>query len=84
MLRKMPLELALSTLERFLRAKQYLGEEELIVIVGKGHGSPGGKPVLAPAVQEWLDSHPRLVAGTETAPAHEGGTGAILVRLRPI
>ena len=83
MLRKMPLELALNRLESFLRAKRALGTEELIVIVGKGRGSPDGIPVLAPAVRQWLKEHPRLVAGFEDAPSHEGGTGALLVRLRP-
>jgi len=83
MLRKLPLELALETLERFLVAKRRLGEEELIVIVGKGHGSPGGVPVLGPEVRRWLDEHPRLVASWEEAPLREGGSGALLVRLEP-
>ncbi len=83
MLRKMPLELALARLESFLHAKRALGTEELIVIVGKGRSSPDGIPILAPAVRQWLGEHPQLVAGFEDAPSHEGGTGALLVRLRP-
>ncbi len=83
MLRKMPLDLALSRLHGFLVAKQALGTEELIVVVGKGRGSPDGIPVLAPAVRAWLAEHPALVAGFEEAPPREGGTGALLVRLRP-
>ncbi len=84
MLRKMPLEQALETLGRFLQARRRLGDEELIVVVGKGHHSPGGRPILAPAVRDWLDAHPELVAGYEEAPAHEGGAGALLVRLQPL
>ncbi len=83
MLRKMPLDLALSRLHGFLIAKQALGTQELIVVVGKGRGSPDGIPVLAPAVRGWLEEHPELVAGFEEAPLREGGAGALLVRLRP-
>jgi DNA-nicking Smr family endonuclease len=83
MLRKMPLELALSRLQTFLSAKRALGTRELIVVVGKGHGSPEGKPILGPAVREWLARNPDLIEAYEEAPAREGGAGAILVRLRP-
>jgi DNA-nicking Smr family endonuclease len=84
MLRKMPLELALDRLHGFLIAKQALGTEELIVVVGKGRGSPDGIPVLAPAVRDWLKEHSELVASFEEAPLREGGAGALLVRLRPL
>ncbi len=83
MLRKMPLDLALETLERFLRAWAHQGVKEVVVVVGKGHGSPGGLAVLAPAVRDWLEQHSDQVAGYEDAPTRDGGSGAILVRLRP-
>jgi len=83
MLRKLPLELALDRLERFVQLWRHQGVAEVIVVVGKGHGSPGGEPVLAPAVREWLDRHPQQIGSHEEAPAREGGSGAILVRLRP-
>ena len=41
------------------------GETEVVVVHGKGSNSPGGVPVLKPAVQRWCDDHPDLVAGLE-------------------
>jgi len=83
MLRKMPLELAMDSLERFVRTWRHQGVSEVIVVVGKGLGSAGGEPVIAPAVRSWLTEHPQLIARYEEAPAREGGSGAILVYLLP-
>jgi DNA-nicking Smr family endonuclease len=83
MLRGLDRDGALATLERFLAAKRRQGVLEIVVVVGRGRRSPGQRPVVAPAVRDWLEAHPAVVAGYEEAPAREGGAGALLVRLRP-
>lgn len=51
------------------------------VIHGKGFSSPGMRPVLKPQVRHWLRQDDRVLAYT-TAPAHDGGGGALYVLLR--
>ncbi len=51
------------------------------VIHGKGLRSPGGEPVLKGKVRRWLAHWDDVLAYVE-APAHDGGSGAVLVLLR--
>jgi DNA-nicking Smr family endonuclease len=81
-LRKLGVEEALARLETQLRAYQRQGRRELLVIHGRGHGSPGQIAVLAPAVRSWCDEHPALVVSWREAPPRWGGAGAIVVTVR--
>ena len=69
-------------LENFLRARQIRGDRFVSVIHGKGYSSPGGQPVLARRVPEWLASwKPELVAAWGEARREDGGSGALYVVL---
>jgi DNA-nicking Smr family endonuclease len=81
MLRRLHLELAMDRLEHFVKVHHRRGTQELLVIAGRGRNSPGGEPVLAPAVREWCDKRPDLVADVMEAPHDAGGRGAMVVRL---
>jgi DNA-nicking Smr family endonuclease len=81
MLRRLRLEVALSRLEHFVRVYHRRGSLELLVIAGRGRNSPGGEPVLGPAVRAWCESRPDLVAKVSEAPPEAGGAGAMVVRL---
>lgn len=68
---------------RFLRQSHEAGKRWLLVIVGKGLHSPGGKSTLRDHVIHTL-SHgtaARYVLAFRTAPRRHGGTGALTVRL---
>jgi len=82
MLRKLALVEALDRLAAQLGAHARAGTVEVLVIHGRGANSPGGVPVLGPAVRQWCDEHPGLVARWREAPARWGGPGAIVVELR--
>jgi hypothetical protein len=82
MLRKLPLVEALDRLAAQLGAHARAGADEVLVVHGRGTNSPGGVPVLGPAVRQWCDEHPGTVAGWREAPARWGGPGAIVVSLR--
>jgi DNA-nicking Smr family endonuclease len=82
MLRKLALVEALDRLAAQLGAHARAGTDEVLVIHGRGANSPGGVPVLGPAVRQWCDEHPGLVARWREAPARWGGPGAIVVELR--
>ncbi|HLH78490.1 MAG TPA: Smr/MutS family protein [Candidatus Binataceae bacterium] len=71
-------------LARFLRESIRQGRRTVLVVHGKGLGSPGGKGVLKHASVEWL-SHGSLsahVLGFVTARPIDGGTGALYVLLQ--
>ena len=82
MLRKLPLVEALERLEIQLKAHAHAGAREVLVVHGRGTNSPGGVPVLGPAVRHWCEEHPGLVASWREAPARWGGPGAMIVELR--
>lgn len=81
-LRKLRVAEALDRLAAQLRAYQRQGQRELLVIHGRGQGSPDQVAVLGPVVRDWCDAHPALVAGWREAPPRWGGAGAIVVTLR--
>jgi len=82
LLRKLALAEALERLEAQLRAWAARGQEQVLVVHGKGSRSARGIPVLGPAVRQWCNEHPALVSSWEEAPSRWGGAGAIVVRLR--
>ncbi|MBW2628019.1 MAG: Smr/MutS family protein [Deltaproteobacteria bacterium] len=68
---------------RFVRNCQQNGKRWVLLIVGKGLHSPGGKGTLKSAIVDALSKRPpaRFVLAFRTAPRHLGGTGALVARL---
>ncbi|RVT54422.1 Smr/MutS family protein [Rubrivivax albus] len=73
-------EEAREALAAFVRESHQQGRRCLRVVHGKGHGSPGKRPVLKAKVQRWLAQCTEVVAFTQ-ASGHEGGAGALIVLL---
>lgn len=71
----------------FLRDSQSRGARVVLVITGKG-GAPSidetPRGVLRRMVPEWLSAPEmrNIILGFEEAPPHQGGSGALYVRLR--
>jgi DNA-nicking Smr family endonuclease len=71
-------------LNEFIQESARNGRRTVLVVPGRGLGSPGGRPVLKHAVVQWL-SHGMLsgyVLGFVTARPTDGGAGALYVLLR--
>ncbi|MFW6049827.1 MAG: Smr/MutS family protein [Myxococcota bacterium] len=70
-------------LRRFVRDRHREGRRTLLVVVGKGQHSEGGVGVLGDLAVEVLTEGVAapLVEAFATAPAHLGGSGALLVQL---
>jgi DNA-nicking Smr family endonuclease len=70
----------------FLARVPYPDAAVVLVIVGKGRHSPGGRPVLAREIGAWLSSGSaaRRVLAFRTAPPELGGSGGVLVLLKAI
>jgi len=83
-LRMMRAEEALHKLSTELQIWQKQGRREVLVVHGKGSNSAQGISVLGPLVRQWCDDHDQLVSTWREAPSHWGGSGAIVVNLRPI
>ncbi|MDQ2736089.1 MAG: Smr/MutS family endonuclease [Pseudomonadota bacterium] len=66
----------------FLRKAARAGLRCIRIVHGKGHGSPGGEPVLKAKVKSWLMQQDAVLAFTY-ARAADGGHGALIVLLRP-
>lgn len=68
---------------RFVRECQQNGKRWVLIVVGKGLHSPGGKPTLQASVANALSKRApaRFVLAFRTAPRHLGGTGALVARL---
>jgi DNA-nicking Smr family endonuclease len=68
---------------RFVREAQRSGRRWVLIIVGKGLHSPGGKATLKSSVAEALSKRApaRFVLAFRTSPRHLGGTGAFVARL---
>ena len=67
-------------LAAFVRDATRGGRRCVRVVHGKGHGSPGRRPVLKAKVQRWLAQCAEVVAFAQ-ASGHEGGAGALVVLL---
>lgn len=77
-------EEALEALPRFLGSARQAGEKGVLVITGQGLHSPEG-PVLQQAVAGWLRDQGRaLVLEYAPAPQELGGSGALVVFIRPL
>ena len=72
---------AVERAERWLRERQVRGDNEVLIITGRGNQSIGGTPVIKPAVEKLLFSLRRrgIVAGHR---AHN--PGAFVVTLAPV
>jgi len=70
------------TLREFLHAAQLHGYRCVRIIHGKGVHSDNGVPVLKNLLDRWLRRRGDVLA-FHSAPATQGGTGAVLVLLRP-
>jgi DNA-nicking Smr family endonuclease len=69
-------------LAEFLHESARQGLRCVRVVHGKGNGSPGREPVLKHRVHSWLVQKSAVIAFTQ-ARAAEGGSGALVVLLRP-
>jgi DNA-nicking Smr family endonuclease len=71
-------------LTQFIIESVRKGRRAVLVVHGRGLRSPGGQPILKHATAQWL-SHGTIggyVLAFATAPASDGGTGAVSVLLR--
>ncbi len=71
-------------LTEFIMESVRKGRRTVLVVPGRGLGSPGGRPILKHAAVQWL-SHGALsgyVLGFVTARPTDGGAGALYVLLR--
>ena len=73
---------ARESLAGFLRDSVRQGLRCVRVVHGKGNGSPGRAPVLRSRVRAWLVQKDEVIAFTQ-ARAADGGTGALVVLLKP-
>ena len=75
---------AYQALTDFILESVRKGLRSVLVVHGRGLGSPGGRPVLKHAAANWL-SHGTIgghVLAFTTSRAHDGGAGAMYVLLR--
>ena len=68
----------------FVAGERERGGELVLVVVGRGHHSPGGHGVLKGEIADWLTTPPTSahVLAFRTARPDLGGSGAIVVLLR--
>ncbi|MBZ8139255.1 DNA mismatch repair protein MutS [Rubrivivax gelatinosus] len=71
---------ARDALAGFIRESARRGQRCVRVVHGKGHGSPGRKPVLKVKAQRWLAQCAEVIAFTQ-ATGPQGGAGALIVLL---
>lgn len=71
---------ALKRLEEAIYTCRARGGRRALVITGRGWGSPGQRPVLAPAVESWLKSEAARERGVGSVRTAHGG-GAFEVEL---
>ena len=81
-LRHMRAEEAEAVFEASVARHRTRGTRELLIVHGRGLGSPGGKSVIGPLVRNWCDRHTEMVSSWREAPRDWGGAGAIVIRLR--
>jgi DNA-nicking Smr family endonuclease len=80
-LHRMTSDQAKQALQLFLRNAQQSHKRCVRIIHGKGHGSKDKKPVLKTKVSYWLKQRNEVLAFC-SAPAFDGGTGAVYVLLK--
>lgn len=74
-------EEAMDSVSQFIEICVAKGLRWICVIHGKGHYSKEGKPILKNFLNQWLRTHPMVLAFHSAKPKH-GGTGALYVLLR--
>ncbi|MGE5128266.1 MAG: Smr/MutS family protein [Sphingomonadaceae bacterium] len=67
---------------QFLRHCSASGLRCVRIVHGKGLGSPRREPVLKGKLRKWLTPREEVLAFCQAPPAH-GGSGAVLVLLKP-
>jgi DNA-nicking Smr family endonuclease len=72
---------ALQRLDQQVRAYVRQGRREVLVVHGRGRGSPDVQSILGPAVREWCLAHSQLVLGWRPAQPSWGGDGAMVLEL---
>lgn len=80
-LRGCAFDVAMQRLDQQVRAYARQGRREILVVHGRGRGSPDGQGVLGPAVRDWCLAHPQLVHAWRVAPPAWGGEGAMVLDL---
>lgn len=80
-LRRCTWEEAMHRLSHQVAAYVRQGRREILVVHGRGHGSPDGRGVLGDAVRAWCLDHPELVRDWRAAPPSWGGDGAMVLQL---
>lgn len=77
-------ETAQREVQRFLKESRGQGKRCILLVHGRGLGSPGGRPVLKHALVRWLSRGElgRQVLCFCTAKPEDGGAGAVYVLLR--
>ena len=74
---------ALMRLKFFIEGSRRKGLKCVLIVVGKGNHSEGGKSVLHPIVETWLKGEGKTQTSKyKNAPAKLGGSGAIQVWLK--
>ena len=74
---------ALMRLKSFIEGSRRKGLKCVLIVVGKGNHSEGGKSVLHPIVETWLKGEGKTQTSKyNNAPPKLGGRGAILVWLK--
>jgi DNA-nicking Smr family endonuclease len=75
---------AKTVLQTFIRDSVRKGRRAVLIVHGRGRGSPGGRPVLKHLVSTWLarGALTRYVLAFATARPVDGGAGALYVLLK--
>jgi DNA-nicking Smr family endonuclease len=76
----MTVPVARAALAAFLRTSLRAGSRCVRIVHGKGHGSPGRRPVLKELLPGWLRQRKEVLAFCSATPP-DGGTGAVYVLL---
>lgn len=82
-LHRLDTESARRRVASFLTRERANGQELVLVVVGRGRHSPGGKGVLRDEIGDWLTTPPTApsVLAFRTAPRNLGGSGGVVVLL---
>jgi DNA-nicking Smr family endonuclease len=77
---------ALSRLLDFCESACLADQRSVLIVTGKGMGSPDGVSVLRESLPQWLSTSPlnRIVLAFSTALLADGGTGAFYVLLKRV
>jgi DNA-nicking Smr family endonuclease len=77
------IEAARRRVSSFVARERTNGHELVLVVVGRGRHSPGGKGVLRLEISDWLTRPPTSssVLAFRTAPRNLGGSGGVVVLL---